>query len=63
MNHQEYTLARRALLGGSHVVIGTVPLSEQRIRIIQLRTKGGQYQGKYITDGKWYPIYRAEVQS
>lgn len=63
MSHQEYTFARRALLGGSHVVIGTVPVSEQRIRIIQLRTKGGQYQGKYIADGKWYPVREVKVQS
>ena len=63
MNHQEYTFARRALLGGSHVVVGTVPVSEQRIRIIQLRTKDGQYQGKYLGDGKWYPVHSVEVQS
>jgi hypothetical protein len=62
MNHQEYTLARRALIGGSKVVIGTVPLSEQRIRIIGLRTKHGQYEGKYIGDGKWYPVYRVEME-
>lgn len=62
MNHQEYTLARRSLLGGSHVVIGTIPLSEQRIQVIQLRTKGGQIQGKYINDGKWYSLYAVEIQ-
>lgn len=62
MNHQEYTLARRALIGGSRVVIGTVPVSGQRIRITQLRTKSGLYQGKYIADGKWYLIYAVELQ-
>ena len=60
MTHQEYTFARRALLGGSIVVIGTMPVSDQRIRIIQLCTKGGQYQGKYLADGKWYPVYKVE---
>lgn len=63
MNHQEYTFARHALIGGSHVVIATIPLSEQRIRIVQLRTKGGQYQGKYINDNKWYPVLCVEIQS
>ena len=63
MNSQEYFIARQWLIGGSRVVIGTVPVSEQRIRIIGLRTKAGQYEGKYINDGKWYPVYQVEVQS
>lgn len=62
MTHQEYTFARRALIGGSHVVIATVPVSEQRIRIIQLRTKDGRYEGKYLNDGKWYLVHKVEIQ-
>jgi hypothetical protein len=62
MDQQEYTLARRALIGGSRVVIATIPLSEQRFRVIQLRKKNGQYEGKYLNDGKWYPIYQVEIQ-
>ena len=62
MTNQDYFFARQALIGGSRVVIGTVLVSEQRIRIIGLRTKAGQYQGKYINDGKWYPVHEVEVQ-
>ena len=62
MTHQEYTLAKRALFGGSHVVIATVPVSEQRIRVTQMRIKNGHMQGKYINDGKWYLIYQVEIQ-
>jgi hypothetical protein len=59
---QSYNAARKALLGGAHVVIATVPVSEQRIRVIQLRKKAGQYEGKYIADGKWYLICKVEVE-
>lgn len=62
MNHQEYTFARRSLLGGSHIVIAKISVSEERIRIVQLRTKAGNYQGKKLADGKWYPVCAVEIQ-
>lgn len=63
MTHQEYTLAKRSLYGGSHVVVATILASQKQIRVIAMRTKNSHYQGKNIADGKWYLIESIEVQS
>lgn len=57
--------AKRALLGGTSVVMATGyghhPMSS--FRITQIRREESTYYGKCLEDGRWYPISSIEVQS
>ena len=56
ITHQDYTLARRNLMGGTLVYMGLTTNGLFWQRIIALRTKGGIYQGKLLNTGKWVEI-------
>lgn len=59
MTYTDYVFARRALEGEA-IIIATVPVSRQRIRITELRRQAGQFQGRWFHNGEWYPIYQIE---
>lgn len=56
ITHQDYTFARRNLIGGSVVYLGLTTNGLFWQRIIALRTKGGVYQGKLLNTGHWTEI-------
>ena len=56
ISHQDYTFARRNLMGGTVVYTALTTNGLFWQRIIQLRTKNGEYQGKLLNSGKWVEI-------
>jgi hypothetical protein len=63
MNDQEFRLAKRNLIGGSHIFMANVQDRFgvcARIRVIQLRYKAGIPQGKDISTGRWYTVLSLE---
>ena len=60
ITHQEYTLARRNLMGGNFIYKALTTNGLFWQRITALRTKGGEYQGKLLNTGKWAEITKLE---
>lgn len=56
--------AKRTLMSGAGVVLasghGHHPMTS--FRIVQIRREDGEYYGKSLDDGRWYPIRSIEVE-